>query len=523
MSSQPAFAGAAVETVAPPVRAAAAQRRRGGVAIAMTLAVAAYGALHVATIVRSRQVWFDETFFASVADSLRQAGELRLAVSPLWLGGPVYLYGPVYFWIIAPVFASWGIGPAQNRIPGLLFGFAVLALVFLILRQARVRRPLALGVTGLLALDPTFHQSIHSGRTDTTAMALLFGSFLCLLRSRAPGGGTGVGLAIGSGVLAALSVLTTPRPGYMLAPMVGILALRWLRTPSRAAAAQMIAWGAAFACLYGAWILYAFGGITQMLAYYAGFADTYTGGSQVRLVHVPLLAAVAAFIAVLLANAPRRVFDEVTVFALPAIVGFYLLVKSAPSFGAIYSFLMIPPAYLALGVLAERVSAIRSRAQWARLLVAGTLAMLAVVNGTAFLARSALEIAEWQRRDPARADAVIARSIPPGSRVVGNDQYYFAVRRAGSDFQYAERGGTVDERVAYHRDDYDFDYLITSEGDDSPLLQAYRAAVPLREVAAIDAAPTTPLAERIVAIGRAFGLSNSLMSGYQGRVFARTR
>lgn len=502
------------------VRVRPAPRRRIATAVLAALAVG-YVLLHIATLVRSRQVWFDETFFASIADSLQQTGTLRLTVSPLWLDGPVYLYGPVYFLIVAPFFALLGIGPAQNRLPGLLFGFAVLGIVFAILRQAAVRRRLALLITALLALDPTFHQSIHSGRTDTTAMFFFLSSFFCLLRSRDRADWAGLGWVTASGLLGAVGVLTTPRPGYMLLPMAVILAARWVRRPERATAAHLLAWGAAFTALYGPWILYAFGGIRPMLAYYGELAGTYAGGNRVRMVHVPVLAAVAVLAAVLLRRAPRKVINEVTIFAIPSIIGFYLLVRSAPSFGALYTFLMVPPAYLAVGVLAEAAREAAGARGWRRGAVAAVLGMLAVVNGAAFVTRSALELVEWQRRDPAQSEAAIAAVIPSGSRVVGDDRFYFIVRRGGSDFQYAERGGTLEERVAYHRDVYRFEYLVTSQEDDAPMVQGYRSAVPLRLVAEVPAPPTTPLAERIVAIGRALGLSHSLLSGYEGRVFAR--
>jgi len=200
-----------------------------------------------------------------------------------------------------------------------------------------------------------------------------------------------------------------------------------------------------------------------------------------------------------------------------------VFVKSASNFGALYAFLMIPFAYLALGSLMSECSRLRSDARAARLLLCGAFGALFLVNGSAFAARGVLELAEWQRRDPAAADAVIRQVVPSGARVVGDDQFYFAVKRSGSDFQYIERGGTLSERVAYHRDVFRFDYLITNRRDDSEIVQAYLAAVPMRQVAEIAVPPTNRFAEAVVSIGKAFGLSNSLRSGYDGRIYARSR
>jgi hypothetical protein len=158
-----------------------------------------------------------------------------------------------------------------------------------------------------------------------------------------------------------------------------------------------------------------------------------------------------------------------------------------------------------------------------RLVWYGGFGLLLLLNVSAFLARSALELAEWSRRDPAVAEDVIRHVVPRNSRGVGDDQFYFAVLGSGSDFQYIERGGTLSERVSYHRDVYQFDYLITNRGGDSEIVQAYMRAVPLEKVAEIPASPTTRLAKVIVSVGRWFGLSNSLMSGYDGTIFARAR
>jgi len=43
-------------------------------AIVVTAACLVYVLIHFATIVRSRQVWFDETFFSSIAHSLSRTG-----------------------------------------------------------------------------------------------------------------------------------------------------------------------------------------------------------------------------------------------------------------------------------------------------------------------------------------------------------------------------------------------------------------------------------------------------------------
>jgi hypothetical protein len=101
--------------------------------------VAAYVAVHLAPISSSRLPWFDDAFSASIADSVRRTGGLALEVSPLLVDGPVYLYGPMYFLTLAGVYEGFEVGLVQTRLPGLLCGFGILAVAYLIRRRALVR------------------------------------------------------------------------------------------------------------------------------------------------------------------------------------------------------------------------------------------------------------------------------------------------------------------------------------------------------------------------------------------------
>lgn len=480
-----------------------------------------YVAFHLATLSTSRLPWFDDTFFSSVADSLLRTGEFELAASPLWIH-QVYLYGPVYFLILGGVFEQLGLGLVQARLPGLLAGFGILAVGFGILRGARVPPGLAAATCGLLALDPTFHQNIHSGRMDSTALLFLLLSFLSF-QSAATRSGRAAAVAIAASALfAALGVLTTPRPGYLLIPLGGLLLARWLRRPDREASGQLLLFGAVFALPIGAWIAYAFGSIPAMLQYYAGFSDDYaSGGFGIRALHAPVLVPLVVLSAYAARTDSRILRSELVVFTLAGIASYYLFVKDKGTYGGLYAFFMVPLAYLALGVLTSSLLEATQRAAAVRWLQLGIFGGLLAFNGAVFLARTTLEVAQRGSRSPATAEAAIARLIPPGSRVVGDDKFYFAVRRAQSDFQYAQRGGTLDERVRYHRDVYDVQYLITNEGENPGILEAYERELPLVPIGTVESPPDGALARAITAVAQKAGLGTSLTASYAGSVFVR--
>jgi hypothetical protein len=484
--------------------------------------VTLYLAAHFATLTTSRLPWFDDTFFSSVADSLVRTGELRLRASPLWLDKPVYLYGPVYFVALGALFDQFGIGIVQTRVLGLLCGFGIVIVGYLILRHARVPTPLALLTCAALALDPTFHQNIHAGRMDSMAMWFILLAFYLMQEAGDRRGRAAVPWTFASATCAALAVLTTPRPGYLLVPMGLLLLWRWMRRRDGESAVSMVVWGGVCALLVASWIAYAFGTIPAMLEYYAGFSQDYaSGGFGIRGLHAPLLVPLGVLLVAALVVRPRALGHDVVFFTLAGIAGFYLFVKDKGTFGGLYSFFMVPLAYLAVGYLLARVSEALGSARARRRLQVGVLGVLFAFNGAIFAARAALEFVQRASRSPASVDATVARLIPPGSRVVGDDKFYFAVRRAGSDFQYLQRGGTVDERAGYHRKPYDFQYLVTAEGDTSDLLRAYKREVPLVQIATISAPPDGALARTILAVARRAGIGSSLTASYDGRVFAR--
>jgi 4-amino-4-deoxy-L-arabinose transferase-like glycosyltransferase len=485
--------------------------------------VVLYLAAHLSTIATSRLPWFDDTFFSSIADTLVHRGEFTLTAGPLWFDKPVYLYGPVYFLVVGAIFREFGVGVTQTRLPGLLCGFGIVLLAYGILRRARVRSTLAMVTCAAMALDPTFHQNIHSGRMDSMAIFFILLAFYCLMLGREDDGRGPLGWIAASGAFAALGVLTTPRPGYLLIPMGVLLLARWAYRRDLRSALSAVVWGTVCLVLVGAWIVYAFGSIPGMLAYYADFSQDYTSGGfgGIRTLHAPLLVPLLLLLAAAVVRRPRILANDILFFAVLGIVEFYVVVKDKGTFGGLYSFFIIPLAYLALGYLLSRLRDVIPDARRARQVRYAVFALLFLFNGAIFAARSTLEVLQWEARSPAATDAIVRALIPPGSRVVGDDKFYFAVRKAGSDFQYLQRGGTPAERARYHAQDYDFQYLVTAERDTSELLAAYSKETPLVQVATISAPPDGALARMITTVAQWAGIGSSLTANYEGRVFAR--
>jgi hypothetical protein len=480
---------------------------------ALVVLASAYLLVQFATLGRSPIPWFDETFNASITDSLIESNELRLRVSPLWFDKPVYIYGPAYFAVTSLTARIGNHEMFFYRIPGLMFALGVIALVWLILRKGGVAAPVATVLCVVLALDPTFYKGSHAGRMDSMALFFVLLSYLAL---PPPGRGrsmTAVGRAFLSGAAAAVAMLTTPRPAYLVVAIAAIMAFRAIRERTRAKFMEAAVWSVVAAFTYGLWLSYAFGSVGDLISYYASVPGSYRFylfGFRVRLAHIPILVSLLALtIAVPDKKELRR---EPLFFVAAGLAGFYGVIREP---GLLYSFFMVVVAYLGIGYLSSILVG-HGRAELALVV----LLSLLTLNASAYAARHAFVLAQWRSMATATVDAAIAKHIPVGSRVVGDDKYYYAVRKAGSDFQYLSRGGTPEERVTYHRDCYGAEYVISESDDQSALVQEYARNFPLIKVGTIPEPPPGVVARLVGRLANAFRFGPE--TGYGGSIWART-
>src|SRR5215831_5340428 len=494
--------------------------------LAVALFALLYCAAHGVTLTRTPLPWADETFFASMTDSLARQGTLHVLAEPITYPTPLLIYGPVYFALSVPFEWIFGVTQLMSRLPGLIFGLGVIAVVFMTLRTRGVSRAISFIVCALLALDHAYSGSLHMGRMDTTALFFYLASFLLLLRSgERKEGSRGLLYPAASGLLAALGLLTTPRPGYLVVAMGLVLFARVFRGRPALALAQLGVWSGVIIAIYLIWVFGAFGSIKEMLVYYRGFVGDYVGASTFNPRQLLLFALTLGTLAALALLRPRELGDELLIFSLLGTVGYFALVKE---FGGTYTLLMLPLVYMTLGLALSKFSDQRGT-RWQRLLPAAALGVLLLVNGAVFVGRTLLVLAQWNERSPQIAER-LAEKIPAGSRVIGDFAFYFAVRSAGSDFQNFQ--STIDPRItteiraAYHKNVYRPDYLMTGVAPDSETMRTYERELDLVKVAGPPATPEQgPLGSFLVKAASKLGFgalgTDTSYRGYHGIIYGR--
>jgi hypothetical protein len=110
--------------------------------------------------------------------------------------------------------------------------------------------------------------------------------------------------------------------------------------------------------------------------------------------------------------------------------------------------------------------------------------------------------------------------IPKGSRVIGDEAYYYFVMKSGSDFQYLDRGASTPQRIDYHKNKYNYEYIIVRNPPANPFeLEWYFKSQPHKEVGSILVPGSGNTAQN---------LSNLLLKikievpkGYEGKIYKR--
>lgn len=93
-----------------------------------------------------------------------------------------------------------------------------------------------------------------------------------------------------------------------------------------------------------------------------------------------------------------------------------------------------------------------------------TFFSLLVFNGGYTVLKAAQIVNSIELRDYRRIDSFISKSIPKGSKVVGDVVLYYSVEKTGSTYQYIDHpGNDIKIRESKLIKEFSFDYLILSD------------------------------------------------------------
>jgi hypothetical protein len=421
--------------------------------------------LHFITLSISPLPWFDEVFFASLAQNFWENGTFYVPVTVIVY--EVKIYGFVYF-LFAGISQHIGNHSLMSfRIVNFCAGLAV---AFWLSFQS-TKRSLSteeqrdkfknFWICLMFLLDPFFTLCLHEGRMDLLATFFIYVSFYFLQNPQKQG------LA---GVFALLALLTTPRVAFMGIGM-GIYwvgqARKFKRTTLYAPLVVMVG--------YSFWVWIAFGSVASFLQHYAQGTSAhklsawswYVGGSGYIPRHqyfLLVLLGLSALVYYVKACLPTQTKNEAErsnfsllwakVNSIPTImwifvISFHVFVHDLGQ----YSIFILPAYYMLLQHYVQ-VWGKHAIVIWSFLLAFNAL-YFSMKTTQVFLSR--------EIRQAILAEEFVRKNIPTGSKVVGEAMYYYAVRQNKCAYQMFEVYEDLPDREKIQREKFGYQYIIVTE------------------------------------------------------------
>lgn len=465
-------------------------------------------AYHLFTLEIQPLPWFDEVYFASIADNFINHGSFVPEIASYARNGrPALTYGPVYFFLTGLSLKFFGFGIGQFRIIALLSGLLCVRLTYSIVKSQVVAESWKYKILIISILtDPFFSLAFHQGRMDLTALCFCLIAIFYFLK----GGNKNI---LASGIAGVLSLLTTPRVIVVLLPLFIFLLIDIIKDKQFKKA---LLWILPFLLIYPVWVFIGFGGLGSFVNYYltiSGVTNSANGNYIGPNLYIPSHEYCLIFVALTallygLIKQGKIYFKPVVAISLIAIISFYLIVLD---WGP-YSSFIIPFYYIIIFNSWSLSSETTGMKMFYSLPV-----FLVLIFNLAYSFVKADQVLESRKvRDPKLADTFVSENIPPGSKVVGDALYYYSIKKNGSDFQLFDQYDTLESRERKHRLDFKYNYLIIADimkSKNAEVADYYIKMGGLKKVAIFRS--------EITKTGNREILSNLEKAGYSGFIYLR--
>jgi 4-amino-4-deoxy-L-arabinose transferase-like glycosyltransferase len=383
-----------------------------------------WAVFHFFTLGISPMPWYDEVFYANIADSFSRTGKMFLGMSiyPDDTGREILRYGPVYFWIQSFMIKIFGLKPEVVRMLNLLSGISLVFLFEWVTRKLYLSRTASAMIILFITTDTIFQSNMHSGRMDLFAALLFFlALFLFMFKGK-------ISLMPLYGLLFAASFLTTPRIGFYFLSLVFLFVYELLKnTGSRSRILiKYVILAISFSIPLMLWIQYKFGGMGGYMTYLQGdqLLNAHVGMNIVpNKYQLPIILVwLILFILVLFKRKPQ-LFDYL-LFII--IICHWIFVKEVGP----YSAMIMPAVYCSVLLSLHHLKPEGAMKK----LTSAFLLFVLLLNTSIFLFKATLVIAGREARNPRTAAQQLMKYDLNGKMVLADYKYYYLVENFGGNF-----------------------------------------------------------------------------------------
>jgi hypothetical protein len=403
-----------------------------------------------------KAVWVDETYMAEITYQLMNGNGFHTQADYVSTNGfEQLIYGPVYFGITS--FFVWlgGLNPFWFRLANYLAFTGVVLLMLRYLKTNKDYKWLWLAPI-ILFLDNSGFDNSVSGRME--AISLLF-ALITYLTHSSPRLVKKWYYPFLMGVTISIAYLNTPRSAILFIP----LAFHFLKDLFKARTrSYVLITGAVFLSILSLWVFGKHGGVQEYIDFYTNNKNFHTntrspveeylfGNFKLSKFQIILLSLL--FFSFIL---PKKLSsrDWYLNIHFTIISAIFLVVVN--DFGAYFS--IISPILTFLIVL--NFSKV---IKWQKVRNLALIAFL-LFNVSIFSIKNIYNLVN-NNKEYSPIDELVKKHIPDGSRVVFDYEFFYPLRNKNVDAYFFQIGKHARERVDFHINEVDPQYLLTNKND----------------------------------------------------------
>ena len=476
-----------------------------------------YILFHLLTLGISPLPWFDETFMASITDSLQAENTYHIKYAPFLQESEFLIYGPVYFLLQKLLLQVIGFGIYQFRLLNFIAGLCFIWLIYNFVKN-HVSKATVLFIIIAILNEPVFARSLHSGRMDFVALFFLLLSYISYFLIDSPLRYKSI-LSVVTGALLALAMLTTPRIFFGFFFFVFQF---FLHINNRKKMVKHFTIAFSFLVCYSIWVCTKFSSFSSFINIYLNneLVKEHLGADGLNFIRYKyhyIVWLVLLFSVLVLFLNRKNIHQQAKIIlsiVIINIIAFHIAIAERGPYAA----LITPFYFIVIGFALDALILQYKKIKWRLIFYVVIVLPFALIF---FIKLIAITISYSDRREGSVANE-IARMIPANSNVIGTFDYYYLLHKNKIAFEEMEYYTNLEKMHTYQTTIFKYKFVIIRDNfTDSEVAKYYFAHHQHKLVAIIG--NNRKLSSFEIKLDEILNhyFDSRLLSSYSGRIYQR--